>query len=202
VPLVAELNAAAAAQGLQVRIVPGAEVHIAPTLPRELDRIATLNLTQYLLLELPFHHYPSFVEQVVFELQLRGMVPVMAHAERITHFQQHPEALATLVERGVLVQVTGGSVLGQFGSRAQAAAELMLRSGMAHVLASDGHWPTTRPPVLSAARARVSELIGDATATLLVETIPQRIVDGQPVDVPRPDLAAASTRPRWRFWRG
>ncbi len=197
---VQELAAAAAERGLAVELVPGAEVHITPALARELDDVATLNGSRYLLLELPFHYYPPFVEQVIFELQVRGVVPLLAHCERIAHFQEHPEALAALVERGCLVQLTGGSLLGHFGTRAQSAAELMLRAGLAHVLSSDAHWVTSRPPMLAAARDRAAEIAGFEVAQELVEGVPRRILRDEPIEPSPPDLAAARPRRRWRFW--
>jgi protein-tyrosine phosphatase len=197
---VEELARAAAERGIAVELVPGAEVHITPGLARDPEALMTLNGSRYLLLELPFHGYPPFVEHVVFELQVRGIVPLLAHCERIVHYQEHLEVLAALVERGCLVQLTGDSLLGHFGARAQAAAEAMLRAGMAHVLASDAHWPRQRPPVLAAARDRVAELVGAEVARELVDTIPRRIIRDQPVEPGRPDLEAARPRRRWRFW--
>jgi protein-tyrosine phosphatase len=197
---VEELGDAARQRGCAVEIVPGAEVHITPGLARELDGIATLNLTQYLLLELPFYDYPTFVEQVVFELLVKQVTPLIAHAERVARYQQRPADLAALVERGALAQVTGGSLLGHFGSRAQAAAELMLRAGLAHVLASDGHWTTERRPVLSSARAQAAQLVGEEAARSLVETVPQAIIRGETVAAAPPDLHAATQRRWWRPW--
>ena len=55
------------------------------------------------------------VEDTVFQLQLRGFRIVLAHPERNGDVQASPERLASLVERGMLVQLTAASLDGRLG---------------------------------------------------------------------------------------
>jgi protein-tyrosine phosphatase len=128
-----------------------------------------------------------------------GIVPIIAHAERYYFVQKNVRFLVPLIERGVAVQVTAGSLLGDAGPSVQRTAEKLIVDNLAHVLASDSHSVDRRPPMLRAARDRASDLVGESKARAMVVDVPRAIVDNLPLElpVPRPD------RPRqfWEFWR-
>ena len=113
------------------------------------------------------------------------MVPVLAHPERQATIQKQPEVLADLVERGVMSQVTGGSLLGHFGREAQRSAEYLVQHNLVHLIASDGHSPGPhRPPVIHGAARAVESMVGMAGARLLTEENPQAIVSDGTVRLP------------------
>ena len=68
-----------------------------------------------------------------------NMYPVIAHPERNPDVQAAPERLDALVDAGGLVQITAASVTGAFGRGTRSTALDLLRSGRAHLLASDDH---------------------------------------------------------------
>ncbi|MCC7354560.1 MAG: hypothetical protein IT330_12505 [Anaerolineae bacterium] len=183
-------------RGLALRIVVGTEVYIAPDLPARLDdgRAYTINGSRYILVELPFTFWPDFSEDALSALQERGLVPILAHAERYTTLQRDPDRLRPLVEHGILVQLTAGSLLGGFGREAQRAAQVLLEHNLAHVIASDGHNTTYRVPVLSATLPLAGKIVGPEAAQTLVESVPAAIVANQPVAIapPRPVLKQRS----------
>jgi protein-tyrosine phosphatase len=189
------------AAGCPVEILLGGESMIAPDLADQVRQGAalTINDSRYLLVEWPFETYPSFSDQVIFDLQVRGIVPIVAHAERYAFVQRHAQALVPLVERGLVVQVTAGSLFGESGPDARRAAETLLRTNLAHLLASDSHGVDRRPPVLGPARTRAAELVGEARARALVEDVPRAIIENRPLALPAPKLMR--DRPFWAFWR-
>ncbi|MBU0495769.1 MAG: hypothetical protein KKA73_24655 [Chloroflexi bacterium] len=197
------LQTACQDDGLDLVIVPGLEVYIAPDLPRRITREpgCTLGGTRYLLLEFPLQQYPHYVEQIVFELQVAGLVPIIAHPERYTAVIKNPQLLYTLVERGVLTQLTAASLVGVFGSEVQDTARLFLTHGLAHVIASDAHGIGQRSPRLSEAVAVAAELIGEDRAQAMVTDMPARILADERLFVPPPEpLPRHSKRRRWRLW--
>lgn len=122
----------------------GAEVAYRIGISREekLDELC-LGKSRYLLLELPFRRWDSnVVRDVQIMCSSRGITPVLAHIERYLDFQTR-DSLNSMLELDVLVQMNTGDFL-RFGSR-RAAAKL-LRKGTAHLLGSDCHNMTTRPP--------------------------------------------------------
>jgi len=85
----------------------------------------------------------------------------------------------------VLAQITTTSLLGGFGSAARDAATEFLQRGWAHVLASDAHSATHRPPLLSEGVRAAEKIVGEA-AWDLVSTNPAAILHGGEVEAPRP----------------
>lgn len=193
---VADLGLELAARGLELEVLPGLEVFITPDTPAHhaQGRVYTMNGSRYMLVEFPLSVFPSYVEQILFELQLRQLVPVIAHPERNSTIAADPQRLLRLVERGMLVQVTAGSILGIFGARTRETAESLLTRRLAHVIASDAHSAGGRAPVLSAAMRRASELIGEEAARAMVTSVPAAILRNDVVELPRPQP------PPRRFW--
>ena len=196
-----ELRQAFLASGLKLEVMPGCEALLTPEIAARAaaGQYLTLNGSRYLLVEWPIYQLPTYVHQALFELRLKGFVPVLAHAERYQAVQTDVNMLVTLVERGALVQVTSGSLLGEFGPEAQRTAEIMLEHGLAHALASDVHSAIHRPPLLSAGATRATRLIGSDAARALVVDTPRAIVEDQPIELPSP--RPYRRRPFWAFWR-
>jgi len=74
------------------------------------------------------------------------------------------------------MQLTAGSILGKFGRRAKYWSERMLDDGIIHILASDAHNTSSRPPRLSEAFAAVEKRIGRSEAQNLVIGRPAAIL--------------------------
>ncbi len=183
------------------RIILGMENHIEPETPAWFDQGIALpiNGTKFFLAEPPFGGYPKYVEETLIALRNRRLVPIIAHPERNEEFQRHPGKLRKLIEAGMLAQITGGSLLGEFGERAQKAAEYFIERDLAHVVASDMHRPDrVRLPHLTPAYERTVELVGEERSRMLFEDTPRNIIDGRDPDLggPRPALPG-----RRRWWR-
>ncbi|NOZ04888.1 MAG: hypothetical protein GXP41_00850 [Chloroflexi bacterium] len=166
----------------------GSEVHITPDLVQRMKQgqMLTLNGSRYILLELPFSAFPHYLDQVLFELALEGITAVLAHAERYSAVQEKIELIPPLVERGVLVQITSGSLGGTFGSQAKQTAITLLRRRLAHIIASDAHNTDLRPPLLSEAVTIAAEYVGREQAERMVTEVPRAILENVPIAVAPP----------------
>ena len=141
-------------RGIEVELVTGAEVALDPA--STLDHATLVRYSYggrgaYLLLEFPYTEWPLALHGVIHRLLGLGLTPVLAHPERNHAVQRNPERLQELVATGALVQVTSSSVLGTFGSGSRRCALELLRSGTAHLLASDAHDAVSRDVRLSRA---------------------------------------------------
>ena len=184
---IVDLNNTVQDLGIDLEVLVGTEHLLTMDLIDEVRRgnVVTLNGSRYLLVEINFLQYPPDINEALFQIQVRGMVPVLAHPERQATIQKQPEILADLVERGVISQVTGGSLLGHFGRDAQRSAEYLIQHNLVHLIASDGHSPGPyRPPVLYGAARTVESIVGEAGARLLTEENPQAIVTDGTVRLP------------------
>ena len=82
---------------------------------RELRRFGLGGNPRYLLVETPYYGWPLGLAGRLFSLRAPGITPVLAHPERNAEVQAHPDRLVQLVDVGVLVQVTCGSLDGRIG---------------------------------------------------------------------------------------
>ncbi|HEX2922730.1 MAG TPA: CpsB/CapC family capsule biosynthesis tyrosine phosphatase [Chloroflexota bacterium] len=174
--------------GVQLKLLPGLEVYLTPKTPslcRE-GAVYPLNSSRYLLVEFSVDMVPPYVEQALFELQLQGLVPIIAHPERNMEIAAAPEKLERMVRKGMLAQVTAGSITGEFGGQARAAAEAMLSRGLVQIIASDAHAATRRPPRMSGAVRRAAQLVGEEAAESMVEAVPAAILANEDVEPPEP----------------
>lgn len=182
----AEVRAACRVRGLGLEFIPGAEVLICDDLPARIHdgRAPTLaGGGRYLLLEFPFVGLPLCTKDVIFQLRLQGVRPIIAHPERYGEFQQEPERFYRFAVDGILGQVTAQSLLGGNGPLSKKTAELFIKHRWAQVLATDTHGPSNRPPILSQAVRAAAALIGEEEARKMVTDTPQRIIEGRPVGV-------------------
>jgi len=184
---------------IALQVLPGLEIRIdldTPQKARE-GHLLALNGSRYLLIELPFTHYPPYTDHVILELQVAGFVPILAHPERYSYLKARPMRLSALVERGVLVQVTTSSILGEFGASVRDFSRFLLEHKLAHVIASDAHGATVRPPILSQAVEIASRWIGEQQATAMVTSVPEAIVNDQPWQPESP----VEPKPEHRWFR-
>lgn len=193
---IARLESLFAEEGIAMRLVVGADVHMDVELISGLKsgRIPSLNNTRYFLFEPPHHVPPPRIEDNLFNIMAAGYVPVLTHPERLSWIESHYGVMEKLVQMGVPMQITAGSVTGQFGRRVKYWADKMIGEGLAHILATDAHNLTGRPPNLSRARDMIAERLGEAEAMHMTTTRPQAILDNLPPDRWPPPPGAQDSR--------
>jgi protein-tyrosine phosphatase len=141
----------------------------------------TINNRQYLMVELSDYIPFGPVDEALSRISNEGVTPVITHPERNHSLQRNGRQLACWVDRGCLCQITGQSLLGRFGSHAKDMAQHLLKSGLAHVVASDGHDLINRPPTLEHAYRYIVEHYGRPLADQLCVANPTAIILGQPL---------------------
>ena len=148
-----ELRAACEAEGVAAELHPGQEIALEPDIP---ERLAAGELLTYAdagtaaLIELPAFGVPPFCADTFFRLRLRGVLPVVAHAER-TSLVSEPAELARLIDAGARLQLNAAV----FGARGSVRKLVLswVRQGWVVCLGSDGHSLGRRPPILDPAVA-------------------------------------------------
>ncbi len=140
-----------------------------------------LGETQYIMVEFDHHGIPSNAVDLLRAILSRGMVPIITHPERNAFLTKNLDAVQQFIKMGCLSQVTANAFTGFWGPKSKKAAEKLLQKKAIHIVATDAHDLSLRPPVLSEARRRIAELAGAAMADALVEHNPSAIVAGQSV---------------------
>lgn len=164
-------------------VVPGCELYISSDVVDLVSKgasgpVTTLNRGRHILLEFPATSIPRDAEESFHELTILGYTVVIAHPERNLVFAQDESRLARFVARGAKVQVTAGSLLGDFGRGALRAAERFWHQGLIDVIASDAHSSSRRPPRLGEARQWAAREWGEEAALALFTQNPKQIISG------------------------
>ncbi|OQX08782.1 MAG: capsular biosynthesis protein [Thiothrix lacustris] len=189
-PALHHLQAALDEHAIPLTLVIGADVHMVPEVMSGLRQgsIPTLHGSRYFLLE-PSHHVavPNFVEKVENFINA-GYVPLITHPERLHWLEEHYAEFVAAAHSGAWIQITAGSINGEFGSRAKKWSERMLQDGIVHIIASDAHGIKQRRPAMSAGVIEAIRLTDDeAEISRMVQDRPQAVLDNRcPTTVAKP----------------
>lgn len=170
--------------GLPLRVLPGAEVFVHPanlSALLEERRLVTLNHSRYLLTEFPFQADGMDISLLLARVAQSGLTPVVAHPERYAAVQDDLSLAAQWVEKGYVIQLNKGSLLGRLGDGAQYASRALLRRGLVHVVATDAHDPRYRPTGFVSLLPVLRELCSPEAVALLLDGNPYRIIHDRPV---------------------
>jgi protein-tyrosine phosphatase len=182
--LVTEVQQQLDGANISLRVLPGADVRIEPDLAALLRRGDVLTLAdrgRHVLLELPHEVYLP-LDKLLDELKASRIVGILSHPERNEGVLSRPDLIPPLVERGCLMQVTAGSLIGAFGLRVQQAAENLVAQGLVHFISTDAHGPKSRRPLMRRTYERCIEILGEEAATRICCTNPAAVAEGR--DVP------------------
>ena len=168
---------------ISLEILPGSEVHLSADIIEAIKNkeVLTLNKSNYILLEFPHTQIPLHIEEILFQMQIMGITPILSHVERNLEFQQKSDSLANLIQKGALAQLTAASLCGAFGSPTRKFAQKLLANDLIYCIASDAHSDSKsgRNAILSKALAEASKIIGHQAALNLVHSNPQKIIMNQ-----------------------
>ncbi|MBW7893157.1 MAG: histidinol phosphatase [Chitinophagaceae bacterium] len=91
------------------------------------------------LVEFSFASAPFDYKEKLFNLQMKGYKPILAHPERYAYFHKKPEIYEELRNAGCLFQVNILSLDGYYGRSVAQMAERLFKSGFIEFLGTDLH---------------------------------------------------------------
>lgn len=113
--------------------------------------------TDILLLEMPCSKWSSYTVRELYSLTSSGTVTVMlAHIERCL-FEQSPDTLEHLLDDGVIMQSNASFFINRLTRRKACS---MLKGDLIHVIGSDCHNITARPPRIGEAYEIIEKRLG------------------------------------------
>ena len=186
---------------IALSVFPCAEVMARPDIEsawRRGELLSVADRGQYLLVEMPHGLYVDLREQIR-NLRQAGVRVILAHPERCPELLYDAGLIEDFIEAGCLVQVSTHSIT-EFASRAdQQALKRWFQRGVVHVMGSDGHSATRRPPRVMQAYRQVVAWAGDITADRVASTNGLAILQGLPLQLEPPNR----TRNHWftGFWQ-
>jgi protein-tyrosine phosphatase len=93
----------------------------------------------YVLMEFSMLSPSQYEAQALFDLQVAGYVPILAHFERYPYYHGNFEKVAQLRDRNIKIQINLGSLTGHYGPGVKKMAEELIKKGLVDFLGSDCH---------------------------------------------------------------
>jgi len=139
---VQELNDLLKKEQIPLTLLPGQETRLYGEILDDYqnEKILTLNDTgKYLFIEFPSSQVPHYAERLLFDIQSKGLIPIIVHPERNSRLLEEPDLLYKFIMNGALAQVTAGSVTGHFGKKIKKFSHQLIQSNLVHFVSSDAH---------------------------------------------------------------
>ena len=104
---------------------------------------------RYVLIDFPETVDFFEIQAAMDHLQRAGYFSILAHTERYRCLFNRVKWIAEYVENGGIVQLNASSAVGAWGRGAEKQWKKLIRKGLAHIISTDAHNLTTRPPLMS-----------------------------------------------------
>jgi protein-tyrosine phosphatase len=169
-------------------VLPAAEVMVRPEIEaawRNGELLTVGDRGQYVLLEMP-HGLCVDLRDIARRLRAAGVRLILAHPEREEELLHDAGRIEELIEGGCLVQVSSGSITHPGSGRDARALRGWARRGIIHLLGSDGHGASRRPPRLAEAYRQLVRWVGPSAADRIASTHGMAVLQGLPLRVPKP----------------
>ncbi|WP_409302885.1 tyrosine-protein phosphatase [Peribacillus sp. SCS-155] len=167
-----ELNEVLKQQSLSLQILPGQEPRIYGEMLEcyQNGELLTLNNTyKYLFIEFPSNHVPRYTDQLLYDIQMEGLIPIIVHPERNQEIIENPDILYQLVKKGALTQITASSMVGYFGKKISKFTNQLIGANLAHFISSDAHNVSNRRFMFSESLDLVEKQYGTDMVYFFIE---------------------------------
>lgn len=139
-PAMAELQQELDRRGNTIKVSHSAEYRIDELFARRLEKGDIMSLPEgFLLIENSFMQEPWNIDQLVFDLQVKGFRPILAHPERYTYYFNRKNRYAELHNAGLMFQINLLSLAGLYGKGERKIAEHLIEQGFVDFIGTDIH---------------------------------------------------------------
>lgn len=102
------------------------------------EKLLTLK-DNYVLVEISYQNPPLYLYKTLFELQVAGYIPVLAHPERYLYYHKDFDEYEKLKKAGCLFQLNLLAIVGYYGEKIAKIADELLKKGMYDFTGTDVH---------------------------------------------------------------
>lgn len=126
---------------LNIKMHLAAEVFYLPNLLKIIHNpLVTIGKKKkFMLIEFKSNIFPTGFEEEFYKLQLNGVTPIVAHPERYRFIQNDFHIMKNWIERGYVMQIDAGSIIGNFGKSTQRISFDIIDNSYFHLIGSDAH---------------------------------------------------------------
>lgn len=94
---------------------------------------------KFVLIETSHHIKPERFKEIVFDIQMKGYKPILAHPERYLYLWGHKEQYFELKELGLLFQLNINSLSGYYTEKPKSIAKYLMKNELIDFVGSDTH---------------------------------------------------------------
>lgn len=94
---------------------------------------------KYLLVEMSYLNESPDIVQQIFNVEIKGFKPILAHPERYIFYFKDQSKLKLIKEKGCLFQLNLLSIVGYYGKEVKQLAEYLLKENMYDLAGTDLH---------------------------------------------------------------
>ncbi len=175
-------------KGIETDLYLGNEIYISDNMMKLLEegKASTINNTCYVLFEMPLNEEPLNLYDAIYSLQENKLIPILAHPERYSFVQKEPELINDLISKGCLMQANYGSILGQYGEKAEFIVRKFFENNMIHFLGSDVHRQNSIYPKIPFALEKIKHIIGERKLEELTTINPELALANKKIEIEEP----------------
>jgi protein-tyrosine phosphatase len=140
-PRLEEVRKALKEQNVPVQIDAAAEYMVDIDFENSIrkgERLLTIG-KKYILIEMSYIAPSPNIEQVIFELNMKGLKPIIAHPERYLYYHNEFEKYQRLIDLGAVLQINLLSLSGYYGKGVKVTAERLIKQKMIQFAGTDMH---------------------------------------------------------------
>lgn len=127
-------------QNINIPFTAAAEYYIDDWFADHLKTKKLLTLKDnYILVEISYLSAPLNLYKIIFEIQLAGYIPVLAHPERYLYYHKNLNEYDKLKKAGCLFQLNLLAAVGYYGGKISQTAAYLLKKGMYDFSGTDVH---------------------------------------------------------------
>ena len=162
-----------------LRLRLGCEIHVGMDTVQDIKsgRCATMGGTEFVLLEFPEAAEKKYILERCHAVMNKGYAPVIAHAERCIAIRKDMELLRRLVDMGIYIQMSAGSIIGEDGFFWKQFCKKAMQQDLLHFVGSDAHDLKERKVNIGKCAAYIEKTMGTDYRDQVMRVNPTEIVE-------------------------
>lgn len=174
---------------IDLEILIGNELYYSSDLLEYIDskEFYTLNNSRYLLIEFSQSNFPKNIVDIVYELKIRGYIPILAHVERYIQVKENPNIIYECINEGALIQINSNTVVSKNSKEASKVCKILLDNNMVHFIATDAHNTNRRKPAIKDSYNYIINNYGKYKADKLFKLNQELVIQDKIIDIENPN---------------
>ncbi|MDU5742633.1 MAG: CpsB/CapC family capsule biosynthesis tyrosine phosphatase [Finegoldia magna] len=168
------------AQNIDFEIHLGNEIFLDDKTLHELENneVFTLADSKYVLIEFPFLGKVNYAPSLIYQIQLSGYIPVLAHVERYQVTKEEFDFIEKIYKAGALFQINLSSLKNE-SSQEYKMANKLLDKDMVQIVGTDTHSPERRNPDVKKQLDYLRKKMGEGWYSEVAIENPQKIINDE-----------------------